>query len=381
MPPTPPICLFLSGDVMTGRGVDQVMLTPVNPVLYEDFIRDARDYVELAERASGPIPHPVEPAYIWGEALEVLQQADTDVRIINLETSITTSEDAWPDKGINYRMHPRNIGCLSAARIDCCALANNHVLDWGYAGLVETLETLDAAGIARAGAGRNLAEAAAPAILDVPGKGRVLVFSLGSPTSGIPRGWGATAARPGVHLLEDLSEPTARRVAAQMQALKQPGDVVVASIHWGPNWGYDIPEAQRGLAHGLIAGGVDVVHGHSSHHPKACEVHQERLILYGCGDLLDDYEGISGYEEFRPELRLIYLVRLDPQQGRLVEARVAPMRIGRFRLARADAASLRWLSALLARLEAPFGVRVSQEPGGTLTLSWPDTRPRSPGSS
>jgi poly-gamma-glutamate synthesis protein (capsule biosynthesis protein) len=77
------------------------------------------------------------------------------VRIVNLETSITTSGDYWPGKEVHYRMNPRNIGSLTAAGIDCCALANNHVLDWGYEGLAETLATLDRAGIKHAGAGRN----------------------------------------------------------------------------------------------------------------------------------------------------------------------------------------------------------------------------------
>lgn len=365
---TPSLCIFLCGDVMTGRGVDQVLPHPVSPVLYEDYIRDARDYVRLAERVSGPIPRSVDPAYVWGDALDALRQAGADVRIINLETSITTSEDAWPAKGINYRMHPRNIGCLTAAAIDCCALANNHVLDWGHAGLIETIEALDAAGIAHAGAGRTLAEAAAPAVLDVPGKGRVLVFSLGSPTSGIPLAWAATEEQPGVNLLQDLSAETARRVATRMRRLKRPGDVIVASIHWGANWGYGIPDAQVAFAHGLIEGGVDLVHGHSSHHFKASEIYQDRLILYGCGDLLDDYEGISGYEPFLPDLRLLYLIRVDPRRGRLVEARLAPMHIRRFRLARADNADMSRLVHLLAALEAPFGVRVGREPDGGLTL-------------
>lgn len=364
-----PICLFLCGDVMTGRGVDQVLPHPVNPVLYEGYIHDARDYVRLAERANGPIPRSVDAAYIWGDALDALRQAGADVRVINLETSITTSEDAWPDKGIHYRMHPRNIGCLTAAAIDCCTLANNHVLDWGRAGLVETLEALDAAGIAHAGAGRDMAEAAAPAVLEVPGKGCVLVFSLGSPTSGIPLEWAATDDQPGVNLLEDLSSETARRVATGMRRLKRSGDVVVASIHWGGNWGFDIPDAQVGFAHALIDGGVDLVHGHSSHHVKASEVYRDRLILYGCGDLLDDYEGIGGYASFLPDLRLMYLIRIDPRQGRLVAARLAPMHIRRFRLARADEADLSQLLPLLAGLEAPFSLRVSREPDGSLALA------------
>lgn len=365
-----PIRLFVCGDVMTGRGIDQVLPHPSNPVLYESFVLHAGGYVHLAERASGPIPRPVDFAYIWGDALEILERARTDVRIINLETSITASEDAWPAKGINYRMHPANIGCLTAARIDCCCLANNHVLDWGYAGLEETLQTLDAAGIARAGAGRDAAEAAAPAVIDVPGKGRVLVFSLGSTSSGIPPEWAATEDRPGVNLLRDLSEETARSLASQTHQLKRPGDVIVASIHWGPNWGYEIPDAWIDFAHQLVVGGVDVVHGHSSHHVKGLEVYQDRLILYGCGDLLDDYEGIEGYEEFRPDLRLMYLLQVDPQQGRLVEARLAPVTVKRFRLQRASEADVEEFQSLLNEIGTPFGTHVQPQPDHTLTLGW-----------
>jgi poly-gamma-glutamate capsule biosynthesis protein CapA/YwtB (metallophosphatase superfamily) len=365
-----PICLFVCGDVMTGRGVDQVLPHPVDPVLYERWVRDAREYVRLAERVNGPIPRPADFAYVWGDALGELEQAGTEVRIVNLETSITSGEDAWPGKGIHYRMHPRNIGCLAAARVDCCCLANNHVLDWGYAGLAETLRTLDGAGIARAGAGENAAEAAAPAALDVPGKGRVLVFSLGSTTSGIPREWGATRDRPGVNLLEDLSEETARRVASQIREAKRPGDVAVASIHWGGNWGYAIPDEQIRFAHRLVEEGVDIVHGHSSHHAKAVEVYRDRLILYGCGDFLDDYEGISGYEEFRDDLRLLYLVRVDPQQGRLVEARLVPVQARRFRLSRASEADAKWLRDLLNGLGAPFGTHVQLEGDNSMTLRW-----------
>jgi poly-gamma-glutamate capsule biosynthesis protein CapA/YwtB (metallophosphatase superfamily) len=369
-----PICVFLCGDVMTGRGIDQVLPHPGDPRLHESYVRDARQYVRLAESVNSPIPRPVDFAYIWGDALGELQRAGTDARIVNLETSITSSEDAWPGKRIHYRMHPRNIGCLMAARIDCCCLANNHVLDWGYAGLAETLQTLDRAGIARAGAGEDAAEAAAPAALDVPGKGRVLVFSLGSITSGIPREWGATSERPGVNLLEDLSEETGRRVASQIHQAKRPGDVTVASIHWGGNWGYEIPKEQVRFAHRLVEEGVDIVHGHSSHHAKAMEVYRDRLILYGCGDFLDDYEGISGHEAFRDDLRLIHLVRLEPLQGRLVEARLVPVQARRFRLNHASAADANWLRDRLNRHGVPFGTHLHThlqlEGDNSMTLRW-----------
>jgi poly-gamma-glutamate synthesis protein (capsule biosynthesis protein) len=131
--------LFLCGDVMTGRGIDQVLAHPSDPIIYEDYVRDAREYVRLAEKVNGPIPRDADPRYVWGHALEEL--TGTDARIINLETAVTSSDDYWKGKGINYRMHPANVPVLEAARPDVCVLANNHVLDYGYTGLKETLDT------------------------------------------------------------------------------------------------------------------------------------------------------------------------------------------------------------------------------------------------
>jgi poly-gamma-glutamate capsule biosynthesis protein CapA/YwtB (metallophosphatase superfamily) len=343
---------------MTGRGIDQVLPYPVRPTLYEPYLQDAREYVQLAEAAHGPIARPVDFVYIWADALDELQRAETDARIVNLETSVTSNEDPWPDKGINYRMNPKNVASITAVGIDCCCLANNHVLDWGYPGLIETLETLDAAEISHAGAGLNPAEAAAPAVLDVADKGRVLVFAFGSTTSGIPREWCATGNRPGLNVLMDLSEDTARRIAAEIRSQKKPGDVAVASIHWGGNWGYDIPAEQTEFAHRLIEGGVDLIHGHSSHHVKAAEVYRERLILYGCGDFISDYEGISGYEEFRSDLALMYLVKVNAGNGRLAEVRLVPMQSRRFRLHRVSKSDAQWLCDRLNDLETPFATEV-----------------------
>ena len=361
--------LFLCGDVMTGRGIDQALPHPVNPALHEPYVRDARDYVGLAENANGPIPRPVSFDYIWGDAVQELEDSGVDLRIVNLETAITSADTHWPDKAIHYRMHPQNIDCLSAVRISGCALANNHILDWGYEGLSETLQTLDSAGIAHAGAGKNADEAAMPAVLDLTGKGSALLFSFGTTTSGIPRDWRATSISPGVNLLDDLSEATATRVASQMRQSAsggQPGDVLVASIHWGSNWGYDIPPEQIAFAHRLIDEGVGIVHGHSSHHVKAIEVFKGRLILYGCGDFLTDYEGISGYETLRGDLGLMYLIDLDSRNGQLMSARLVPMQMRRFRLERAPAADSEWLSNLLNKL----GTAVRLEKDSTLTLEW-----------
>jgi poly-gamma-glutamate capsule biosynthesis protein CapA/YwtB (metallophosphatase superfamily) len=362
--------LFLCGDVMTGRGIDQALPHPVNPVLYEPYVRDAREYVALAEKANGAFQRPVSFDYIWGEALQELERARLDLRIINLETAITSVETHWPGKGIHYRMHPRNIDCLTAAGIHACALANNHILDWGYSGLSETLRSLNTVGIAHSGAGENVNEAAAPAVLNVPDKGRVILFSFGSTTSGIPREWSATSSRAGVNLLDDLSEANAARVADGMRQHQQPGDLLVASIHWGSNWGYDVPPKQIAFAHRLIEEGVAIVHGHSSHHVKAIEVFKGRLILYGCGDFLTDYEGISGYESFRGDLALMYLVELDSQTGQLASARLVPMRMRRFRVEHASAADALWLCGLVNELGKQFGTSARLRKDNSMTLEW-----------
>jgi len=365
--PSDLVRLFLCGDVMTGRGIDQVLPNPSEPRLHEPYLSSALHYVELAERANGPIPRPVDFAYVWGDALAELERMSPDVRIINLETSVTRSDD-WLPKGINYRMHPRNVPCLTAAAIDCCVLANNHVLDWGHTGLIETLQTLREAKLTTAGAGLDAGEAASPAIRAIGNGKRVVTFAFGSTTSGIPRGWAAAEHTPGVNL---LAEGTVRRVAAAVRRVKRPGDVFVASLHWGGNWGYEIPRQQTLLAHRLIdEAGIDVIHGHSSHHVKGIEVYSGKPILYGCGDFLNDYEGIGGHEEYRGDLALMYFVTFDPSAGRLVHLEMTPLQIRRFRLNRVTRADARWLRDRLHRECAKLGTRVESTADDRLRLAW-----------
>jgi poly-gamma-glutamate capsule biosynthesis protein CapA/YwtB (metallophosphatase superfamily) len=367
--PLPVIRLFLCGDVMIGRGIDQVLAHPCDPALHEGYAHSAMDYVRLAEAANGPIPRHADPWYLWGAALDEWSRAQPDGRIINLETSVTRSDDYIP-KGINYRVSPDNAECLAAAAIDCCVLANNHVLDWGRPGLSETLATLARLRIKTAGAGRNIDEAAAPALLDLHRKGRVLVFSLALPSSGVPKSWAATRESSGVNVLSDLSLSGVARIAGQVERWRRPGDVILVSIHWGSNWGYEVADAERRFARALIDdAGVSIVHGHSSHHPKGIEVYRDRLILYGCGDFLDDYEGIRGYEEYRGDLALMYFARVDAAGAAVVSLEIVPLQIRNFRLARPSSQDVEWLQQALDRESRRFGVRVGLDTAGRLVLS------------
>ena len=180
-------------------------------------------------------------------------------------------------------------------------------------------------GLAAAGAGTDLAEAEKPVEITLASGARLLVFGIGSTSSGIPRDWAARQDRSGIWLLSDLSPATAHRTAERILALRKTGDLIVVSIHWGSNWGYEVPEEQRSFAHALIdAGACDLLHGHSSHHPRPLEVYKGKLVLYGCGDFITDYEGIYGYEQYRGDLALAYLARYSGE-GALTELTLAAL--------------------------------------------------------
>jgi poly-gamma-glutamate synthesis protein (capsule biosynthesis protein) len=134
-----------------------------------------------------------------------LDHAAPDASIINLETSVTRSAGFAPGKAVHYRMSPDNVPAVTAVRPDACALANNHVLDFGRAGLADTPDVLAGAGLRVVGAGRDIARARQSAAVLLPGGGRAVIFACGAACSGIPPRWAAAATRPGVDFRPGLS--------------------------------------------------------------------------------------------------------------------------------------------------------------------------------
>ena len=104
---------------------------------------------------------------------------------------------------------------------------------------------------------------------------------------------------------------------------------------------------------------VDLVHGHSSHHPRGMELYRGKLIVYGCGDFINDYEGIHGYESFHPDLALMYFPTLDAQSGRLLRLELVAMRRVRFRCERASNEEASWLCSVLQREGRRLGTSVT----------------------
>ena len=374
--------VLLAGDLMLGRGIDQILQHPSTPQLHESYHRDARDYVRLVERVHGPLPRQVDADHVWGDALVQIDHAAPDLRIANLETAITTESYAWPGKGVHYRMHPANVACIRAGGFQALSLANNHVLDWGRPGLDQTLQVLKEAGVHTAGAGSDGQSAWGPATLPLPGGGYALMFACATASSGVPNGWAAGVAHSGIALLPDLSEATARELAADASHHRSNHGLVVVSIHWGANWhdksAAEVPLEHRRFARRLIdLGAADVVHGHSSHHPLPIEVYRGRLILYGCGDLINDYEGIGPRGDLRSDVSCLYFATVDRERGTLQKLHIVPMQMFRFRLVHADAQARRWVQDLLNRGGQSLGTHLVPRRVGW-TLQWTRTSTRTP---
>jgi poly-gamma-glutamate synthesis protein (capsule biosynthesis protein) len=158
---------FFAGDLMLARGVDQVLPNPLrNASLRESCCTHANDYVRLAMKKCAIQRKPTWTAKeLLGDLLPALRSREPiDLSVVNLETSVTTNDEFWPRKGVCYRASKENcLDVLATLRVDVLTLANNHTLDFGIKGLIDTLDAIDSA--SRVGAGRNDLQAFEPKIV------------------------------------------------------------------------------------------------------------------------------------------------------------------------------------------------------------------------
>lgn len=187
----------------------------------------------------------------------------------------------------------------------------------------------------------------------------------------MPSSWAATEDQAGVNLLIKFSDEELQQIKKSVESIKRQGDIVIASIHWGSNRGYNIPETQRNFTKSMInVAGVDVIHGHSSHHPRPIEVYKGKLILYGCGDFINDYESIGGYEKYRDDLTLMYFATIDPTTGKLLNLKMVPMQVKKFKLNCATSEDVKWLQNVLKRECKKYGTQIEIKENSNLALKW-----------
>ena len=327
--------IALTGDVMLGRLVDQYVIRNQS----------------------------IGPDKIWSDVLPLMLKADR--RLINLECVISERGREWQSdsKAFHFRAHPRAIDFLRVAKIDCVTLANNHVLDYGTDALIECLALLDRAGIKRTGAGVSLAEAIAPAILDLP-QGRIGVISL---TDNEPE-WEAGEMKPGTHYIaydaKGLVEPYRSRLAQVLKQTCSQVDLVMVSAHVGPNWGSPSVE-MRALAYQIIDLGADLYWGHSNHTPQGIELYKGKAILYSTGDFIDDY-AVDSIE--RNDLSFLFILELE--RGRIARIVLHPVRIEDLYVRLAKDQELTFLQRTMQAKCAAFGSRILfHDDVGTLEVS------------
>nr|WP_302183416.1 CapA family protein [Halomicroarcula limicola] len=300
---------------------------------------------------------------VWGDLRERLVALDG--LFVNLECCLSTRGRPWrrTDRAFHFRASPRwAVPALEAAGVDCCALANNHVLDFEEPALLDTLDALDEAGIAHAGAGRVRSEAFRPAEVAVADLD-VAVVSL---TDNTPE-YAATDASPGTaHVETDPTDAAVRRTVGETldRARERDPDLLVASLHWGPNMRTEPPEPFREFAHWLVDAGVDVVHGHSAHVFQGVEVYDGSLVCYDTGDFVDDY---AVDERLRNDRSFLFELSVTPG-GRVTALRLVPTEIADFAVHAASETAAAWSRDRMRRLSEPFGTTFERD-GDHLVLS------------
>jgi poly-gamma-glutamate synthesis protein (capsule biosynthesis protein) len=226
------------------------------------------------------------PEYPLGEVSEVLKKAD--LTLVNLECALTSSKTQWPGepKAFYFGAPPEAIQSLIGAGIDGVSLANNHTLDYGVEGLLETVDLLKKNEIEFAGAGVNLKEARRPAIIE---------------RHGIKFGWvaysdhqedfAAIETRPGIAYLnlEDEEKAIEQIREDLLQMKKAKVDWPILSLHWGPNMVLRPSIRFKHFAHAVIDSGFKILFGHSAHVFHGVEIYKNCPIFYSTGDFVDDY--------------------------------------------------------------------------------------------
>ncbi|UCF44530.1 MAG: CapA family protein [Planctomycetota bacterium] len=305
------------GDVMLGRLVDR----------------------EVGKKGYG---------YVWGDMLGRLRE--TDINIINLETTLTRSTKKVP-KVFNFRAQPDRVQCLVEARVDVCNLANNHILDFSKEGLVETIATLDGAGIRHVGAGKNEREASEAVVIEKEG---VRVGVIGFTDN--EAGWEAKEEKCGTNYVKvgDIE-----KVKKQVEKLRGKVDVLVLTIHWGPNMRQRPSRQFRDFARKVIDAGVDIFHGHSAHIFQGIEVYKGNLILYDTGDFVDDY---AVDRSLRNDESFLYLVEVD--KGGVRKAELVPVLISEMQVNKAKGRDYKGIIGKMRRLSREFGTRIKETDAG-----------------
>ncbi|HJV73713.1 MAG TPA: CapA family protein [Noviherbaspirillum sp.] len=321
---SPIIRVMFGGDVMLGRNVKEYILR-------------------------------FGPEYPLGPIAPLMRSAN--LTIINLECAITSSLDQWPGerKAFYFGASPQAITSLTAAGVDMVSLANNHALDFGVEGLLDTFATLRSQGIRYAGAGIDRSDAFAPAIVECNG----MRFGMAA-FCDHQADFAAGEKVPGIAWLDFDDEPAVEAVWRNaLERLKAATvDWSILSLHWGPNMVFRPSKKFRRLAHAAIDMGWKILFGHSAHVFHGIEIYRGCPIIYAAGDLVDDYRVDA---EFRNDHQLLFEVALS--RDVLHQISLHPVFIDDCRTQHASAAQAEYILRQMSALCEEMGTVVQRDAG------------------
>ncbi len=224
-------------------------------------------YLKLAGAGKDPFDFP------FSGVSDVLEKAD--IAVGNLEAPFTKRGEKM-EKKFNFRVDPEYVKCLKRGGVDVVNLANNHIMDYGGIGLMDTMETLGNAGIRYFGAGENLYEAREPVIIEANG---LKVAFIGFSNT-FPMEMNATKRKPGVV----FGYPG--YIKYDVKKAKENADFVVVSFHWGSEKSHRIKSYQKEYARLAVDSGADVVLGHHPHVLQGVETYRGKVIAYSLGNFV-----------------------------------------------------------------------------------------------
>ena len=319
------VTVALAGDTMLGRGVAEALeAVPPKALFAPEVVAAARE---------------------------------ADLFVLNLECCISARGERWPDphKPFFFRAPPAGAETLAQLGVDCVTLANNHALDFGAEALLDTVGYLSAAGISSAGAGADLAEARAPAVLEADGFRLAVIGVTDHPAS-----YAAGRSTPGV-AFAPLGPDLPDWLVLAIREARARADAVLVTPHWGPNMATRPLSRVRAAAERLLEAGATVVAGHSAHVFHGVS----GPVLYDLGDFVDDY---AVDPVLRNDLGLLFLLTLDGTGPIRLEA--LPLELDYCHTRPAAGEDAAWIEQRFSDACATFGTAVKREPG-RLVIEWP----------
>lgn len=293
---------------------------------------------------------------VWGSLCPTLRNLDG--LFINLECCLSTGGEPWQqtDRPFHFRADPSwAIPALTSIDVSACALANNHILDFGEDALRDTVNHLETNGVSYAGAGLTRNDAFEPTRVTINGT----TITFVSFTDNTPE-YAASQTTPGTaHIEIDRDNPDTRTaVKNSLDEVKaHEPDVLITSLHWGPNMVETPLDSFQQFARWLIDQGTDIVHGHSAHIFQGIEVYQNSPILYDTGDFVDDY---AVDPDLHNDRSFLFVLGFS-DTGAISTLRLIPTEIRNCVVHKASESAAEWSRERMRKLSQPFGTTFSED--------------------